>query len=81
MVGEALAFGERGGIEWNQMIDILNASVIASPLIGYKAQKLKDRDFAPDFTVAQMSKDLDLALDTGKIMKVSNFRLGFCITV
>ena len=29
------------------MIDIVNASVAASPLFGYKSQILKDRNFAP----------------------------------
>jgi 3-hydroxyisobutyrate dehydrogenase-like beta-hydroxyacid dehydrogenase len=68
MTAEALTFGERGGIEWNQMIDIINSSVVASPLIGYKARMLKDRNFAPAFTIDQMTKDFDIALDTGKAM-------------
>lgn len=63
MVGEALAFGEGGGMEWQQMLDIFGDSVIASPLVGYKMQTLKNRDFSPAFTVAQMAKDFDLALE------------------
>lgn len=70
MTAEALTFGERGGMNWNQMIDIINASVVGSPLLGYKAQMLKDRNFAPAFTVAQMAKDFDIALDTGKAINV-----------
>lgn len=66
MVGEALTFGEKGGMDWQQMIDIVNASVVASPLVGYKAQILKDRNYAPAFTVAQIAKDFDIALDTAK---------------
>ena len=31
IVGEALAFGEKGGLDWAQMIDIVNNSVVASP--------------------------------------------------
>lgn len=70
MTAEALTFGERGGMDWNQMIDIINASVVGSPLVGYKAQMLKDRNFAPAFTAAQMAKDFDIALDTGKAINV-----------
>lgn len=70
MVGEALTFGEKGGMDWQQMIDIVNASVVASPLVGYKAQILKDRNYAPAFTVAQIAKDFDIALDTAKANEV-----------
>ena len=70
MTAEALVFGERGGIGWEQMIDMINSSVVASPLIGFKIQLLKERDFAPAFTATQMSKDFDLALDTGRNMNV-----------
>jgi 3-hydroxyisobutyrate dehydrogenase len=68
MTAEALIFGKRGGLDWNQMIDMINNSVVASPLIGFKVQLLKEREFAPMFTANQMAKDFDLALDTGRNM-------------
>jgi 3-hydroxyisobutyrate dehydrogenase-like beta-hydroxyacid dehydrogenase len=70
MAGEALTFGEKGGMDWSQMIDIIAASVVASPLIGYKAQLLKSRNYAPAFTIEQMAKDFDIALETGKSTNV-----------
>jgi len=70
MAGEALIFGEKGGMDWNQMVDIINSSVVASPLIGYKAQMLKSRNFTAAFTIEQMAKDFDIALDTGKTINV-----------
>ena len=70
MTAEALTFGERGGMDWTQMIDIISNSVVASPLIGYKAQILKDRNFAPAFTAAQIAKDFDIALATGRGLNV-----------
>jgi len=70
MTAEALTFGKRGGLDWNQMIEIINNSVVASPLIGFKVQLLKDRTFSPAFTAAQMAKDFDLALDTGRSMDI-----------
>ncbi|NIQ40159.1 MAG: NAD-binding protein [Proteobacteria bacterium] len=70
MTAEALIFGERGGMEWTQMVDIITNSVVASPLIGYKAQILKDRNFTPAFTADQIAKDFDIALDTGRTLGV-----------
>jgi 3-hydroxyisobutyrate dehydrogenase-like beta-hydroxyacid dehydrogenase len=66
IVSEALAFGEKGGVDWTKMLDAIGTSVAASPVVGYKIQPLKDRDLKPTFTVAQMSKDFDLAIMTGK---------------
>lgn len=66
MMGEALVLGEAGQLDWKQAIEIVADSAVASPLVGYKKQMLIDRDFRPAFTVAQMIKDLDLALDTGR---------------
>lgn len=70
MVGEALTFGKRGGMDWSQMIDIVSNSVVASPLINYKAQALKDRNFTPAFTAAQMAKDFDIALEAARSMDI-----------
>lgn len=70
MAAEALTFGEAGGMNWEQMIDIVNASVVASPLMGYKAQLLKSRNYAPAFTVSQMAKDFDIMIDAGRAKNV-----------
>jgi len=70
MAAEALTFGEKGGMNWEQMIDIVNASVAASPLLGYKAQMLKSRNYAPAFSAAQMAKDFDIMLDAGRAKNV-----------
>lgn len=66
MLGEALALGERGGLDWQQMLEVINNSVIASPLLGYKHEMLATRNFSPMFTATQMAKDFDLALDAGR---------------
>ncbi len=71
MVAEALTFGEAGGMNWEQMIDIVNASVVASPLIGYKSALLKSRNYAPAFTVLQMAKDFDIMLEGGRSSNVA----------
>jgi 3-hydroxyisobutyrate dehydrogenase-like beta-hydroxyacid dehydrogenase len=66
MCAEALALGEKGGIEWNRMLDVLSDSVVASPLIKYKVALLRKRDYTPAFTCEQMLKDLSLARDAAQ---------------
>lgn len=59
-LAEALAIGRRGGVEWKQMLDVIAASAIGSPLIKAKSGALKARDFAATFTCLQARKDLGL---------------------
>ena len=66
MIGEALVLSEAGELDWRQSIDIINDSVVASPLLGYKKAALQNRDFSPAFTVSQMVKDLDLVLGAAR---------------
>lgn len=68
MTAEALTFGKQGGLDWEQMLDIVDCSVARSPLIGFKIPPLKERDFTPAFTISQMCKDFDIIMDTGNQM-------------
>jgi 3-hydroxyisobutyrate dehydrogenase-like beta-hydroxyacid dehydrogenase len=64
MVAEALTFGLKGGLDWELMIDMVDSSVVASGMFKLKAQALKDRNYTPAFTAAQMLKDFGLVLDS-----------------
>ena len=70
MMGEALAFGEAGGLDWNTMIDVIASSAVGSPLFNFKKETLKKRDFTPAFTARQMAKDFDLVLDTANLKNI-----------
>ena len=70
MMAEALALGESGGLDWEQMIDIIRNSAVGSPVVNYKEQTLKNRDYTPAYTATQMAKDFDLMLDAGKAANV-----------
>ena len=70
MMGEALAFGEAGGLDWNTMIDVISSSAVGSPILNYKKDTLKKRDFTPAFTARQMAKDFDLVLDTANLKNI-----------
>lgn len=67
MLGEALTFGERAGLDWRQMLDILGHSALSSPFLAYKVPLLQDRRYTPpQSTVDVAAKDIDLALTAAK---------------
>jgi len=76
MLAEAVTFGKKAGLEWKQMLDIISASVVGSPLVNYKAGPIKDRIFKPAFTASLMAKDFDLALKAGSEMGVAMPTIG-----
>ncbi len=62
MMGEALVFAERGGAARDTILNVMGESAIASPLIGYKLEAMRQRDFSATFSAKQMAKDFDLLL-------------------
>lgn len=70
MLGEALALGQKGGLDWSDMWEVITASAVGSPVIKAKAAQLRNYDFAPTFTVVQMLKDVGLILDAGSSLGV-----------
>jgi 3-hydroxyisobutyrate dehydrogenase len=65
MLAEGLTLGQKGGLQWQDMWQVLSASAVASPILKAKSVQLGVRDYTPTFTVEQMAKDLDLILDAG----------------
>ena len=65
MLAEALTLGRKGGLDWQDMWQVLGASAVASPIVKAKSAQLSQRDFTPTFTVEQMIKDLTLILGAG----------------
>ncbi len=65
MLGEALTLGRKGGLQWQDMWQVLGASAVGSPIVKAKSVQLCERDFTPTFTVEQMMKDLGLILGAG----------------
>jgi 3-hydroxyisobutyrate dehydrogenase len=62
LLGEAMHFGTRLGLSWDQVVDAIGASVAASPLYAYKAEMLKKRDWTAAAPVDLTAKDVDLAM-------------------
>lgn len=71
MIGEAFTFGERGEVDWNQMIDVINNSALNSVFFDYKVPLLKNRNYVnPQSTIDVAAKDIDLALAAGKELNI-----------
>jgi 3-hydroxyisobutyrate dehydrogenase len=71
MMGEALALGEKAGLDWERMLDAVANSAVGSPLVKYKQAMLAARDYAPAATTRLIEKDLDLILDSGRQLGVA----------
>lgn len=71
MLAESLTLGEKGGLRWEDMWDVLTHSAVASPIVKAKSEQLVRRDYTPTFTVLQMSKDVGLILDEAQRLKVA----------
>jgi len=70
MLAEALALGQKGGLNWDDMWQVISASAVGSPVVKAKADQLKKYDFTPTFTVEQMQKDVGLILEAGAALHV-----------
>ncbi len=71
MLAEALALGQRGGLEWAQLWQVIEASAAASPIVRAKAPQLREHDYTPTFTVEQMQKDVSLIRATARGLGVA----------
>jgi 3-hydroxyisobutyrate dehydrogenase-like beta-hydroxyacid dehydrogenase len=63
MMAEALVLGEKGGLDWGTMFQVMANSALGSPFVKYKGPPLSNRDYRATFTTEMMRKDLDLALE------------------
>jgi len=61
---EALAWARREGIADGTFFDALRSTAVWSPLYTLKETKLRNGDFAPQFSVKHMLKDMKLADDS-----------------
>lgn len=59
-MAEALALGRKGGLDWQEMLDVIGDSVVASPIVKYSLPPLKERSFTPAFSTDLMTKDMHL---------------------
>ena len=65
MMAESLVLARKGGLSWQDVLNVLDDSAVASPMVKYKTAPLRTRDFVSTFSCRQMLKDLDLILGAG----------------
>jgi 3-hydroxyisobutyrate dehydrogenase-like beta-hydroxyacid dehydrogenase len=70
LLAEAPTLGKKGGLDWAEMLTVIGESVAASPLIRYKLDPLRLRDFKAAFSSSQMLKDMSLVVDAGESVGV-----------
>lgn len=70
-LSEALAFARRGGLDLNQMRQVITLSGINSALIEAKTGKMVEGVFQPAFPLKHMHKDLGLMVRTAEDLGVS----------
>jgi 3-hydroxyisobutyrate dehydrogenase/glyoxylate/succinic semialdehyde reductase len=58
---ETLVLGEALGLERQRMLDFFLGGPIAAPLLSSKRQKIETGDYAPEFPLYLMQKDLHMA--------------------
>jgi 3-hydroxyisobutyrate dehydrogenase-like beta-hydroxyacid dehydrogenase len=71
MLGEALALARRGDVAAADVLDVIAASALGSPMVVGKVGFLKAADYTPTFSGQQMAKDLDLILSAANATGVA----------
>jgi 3-hydroxyisobutyrate dehydrogenase-like beta-hydroxyacid dehydrogenase len=65
--GEGLVMGEKAGLDWDTMLEVLGNSAVGSGVVKSKIPSLAARDYDhPGNSLHNIAKDLDLALAAGK---------------
>ncbi len=72
-IAEAVAFGEKAGIEKKEVIDILSAGAGNSLVLNAKKEKLLTEDFSAHFSCSLIYKDLHFLQDLAWSLKMPLF--------
>jgi 3-hydroxyisobutyrate dehydrogenase-like beta-hydroxyacid dehydrogenase len=67
---EGLTLAAKLGVDAETLLPLINASMIRSGVVEYKAPFVLKRDFSPNFPLRLMRKDIRLALDAAKEARV-----------
>jgi 3-hydroxyisobutyrate dehydrogenase-like beta-hydroxyacid dehydrogenase len=65
-IAEAVSLGEHLKLDRNVMLDVLSKTAVIPPAFVGKFKKIKSGDYAPEFPLRLMSKDMDLAMNAAR---------------
>jgi 3-hydroxyisobutyrate dehydrogenase len=69
-LAEAMTMIERGGLDVAKALEILANGAPGSPLVKMVSARMSARDYAPNFRLELMAKDLDYAIQEGEKMSI-----------
>jgi 3-hydroxyisobutyrate dehydrogenase-like beta-hydroxyacid dehydrogenase len=61
-IAEAVALGEKAGLERNRLLDVLSQTAVVAPAHVGKFQRAMNNDYSPQFPLRLMNKDFGLIL-------------------
>jgi 3-hydroxyisobutyrate dehydrogenase/2-hydroxy-3-oxopropionate reductase len=67
---EAVTLAAKLGVDVEKLLPLIQASMVRSGVVDYKAPFILKRDFSPNFPLRLMLKDIRLALDAAKEARV-----------
>lgn len=67
---EALTLAAKLGVEAEMLLPLIQASMVRSGVVEYKAPFVLKRDFSPNFPLRLMRKDIQLALEAARELRV-----------
>jgi 3-hydroxyisobutyrate dehydrogenase len=62
-IAEAVALGEKAGLDRNRMLDVLSQTAVVAPAHVGKLQRAMSHDYSPQFPIRLMNKDFGLILE------------------
>ncbi len=62
-IAEAVALGEKAGLDRNRLLDVLSQTAVVAPAHAGKLQRAMKNDFDPQFPLRLMNKDFGLILN------------------
>jgi 3-hydroxyisobutyrate dehydrogenase-like beta-hydroxyacid dehydrogenase len=62
-IAEAVALGEKAGLNRNRLLDVLSQTAVVAPAHTGKLERAMRSDYSPQFPIRLMNKDLGLILD------------------
>ena len=68
-IAEAVAFGEKAGLDRQRLLDVLSKTAVVAPAHVGKLVKALNYDYRPEFAVGLMNKDFRLILETAAAVR------------
>ena len=62
-IAEAIAFGEKAGLDRKRLLEVLSQTAVVAPAHAGKLERAMKNDYSPQFPIRLMNKDFGLILE------------------